>query len=78
MLRLPLKNADLGPRNLFHVHAAASNGINKPKYNMYAALPGVGGHCSLPQGTLQKEGGQAAKPVVASQRPRVGYTWDQC
>ena len=28
MLRLPLKNADLGPRNLFHIYAAASNGIN--------------------------------------------------
>lgn len=72
MLRLPLKNADLGPRNLFHIHAAASNGINKPKCIMYAVLPGVGGHCSLPQGTLQeKEGGQAAKPGVASQCPRV-------
>lgn len=79
VLRLPLKNADLGPRNLFHIHAAASNSINKPKCNMYAALPVVGGHCSLPQGTLQeKEGGQAAKPGVASQRPKVWYAWDQC
>lgn len=25
------KNADLGPRNLFHSYAAASNGINKSK-----------------------------------------------
>lgn len=68
MLRLLLKNADLGPGNLFHVYAASSNGINKSKRNMYAALPVMGGHCILPQGTLwEREGGRAAKPGVAPQ-----------
>lgn len=76
-LRLPLKNADLGPGNLFHVYAASSNGINKSKRNIYAELPVAGGHCILPQGTLQeREGGRAAQHGVASQSPSVWYTWD--
>lgn len=72
MLRLPLKNADLSPRNLFHIYAAASNGINKSKCNMYAVLLVVGVHCILLQATLQeRESGWTAKPGVASQSPNV-------
>jgi len=66
-LRLPLKNADFGSRTLSHIYAAASNGINKSKRNIYAVLPATGGHGILRRGALQeREGGQAAEPGVAS------------
>lgn len=79
VLRLPLRNADLGPQNPFHIHAAASSAVNKSLYNMYAVLPVVAGHWILPQGALQvREGGRTAKPGVASQSPTVWYTWDLC
>lgn len=73
------RNADLGPRNLLHVHDAASNGINKSKCTLYAVLP-VGGGPYPPSGNSagEREGSWAAKPRVASQSPSGWYTWDQC